>query len=69
VRPGYFNKHSGLVQKSISHGQKKIYNIGPSSLLGAAFGFFCIPETKGKSLKDIEKHFSKVNLQELANPV
>jgi hypothetical protein len=29
------------------------------SLLGGAFGFICIPETKGKTLKEIESHFSR----------
>ncbi len=28
------NKHSSLLQKSINYGQKKFYNIGPSSLFG-----------------------------------
>ncbi len=27
--PAWSNKHSSLVRKSVNHGQKKFYNIGP----------------------------------------
>ena len=42
------------------HGLFWIYAI--VSLLGSTFGFIFIPETKGKSLKEIESHFSRINL-------
>jgi hypothetical protein len=32
------------------------------AVVGGAFGFVFIPETKGRSLKDIELHFSGINL-------
>ena len=49
------------------HGLFWIYAI--FSLIGAAFGFFCIPETKGKTLEEIEAHFSKSDLTKLDNPI
>ena len=45
------------------HGLFWIYAV--VSLLGSTFSFIFIPETKGKSLKEIESHFSRENL--LAN--
>jgi hypothetical protein len=42
------------------HGLFWIYAV--ISLFGSTFSFFFIPETKGKSLKDIESHFSRENL-------
>ena len=42
------------------HGLFWIYAV--VALLGSTFGFIFIPETKGKSLKEIESHFSGLDL-------
>jgi len=43
------------------HGAFWIYAI--VSLIGGFFGFIFIPETKGKTLKEIESHFKKETLE------
>jgi len=42
------------------HGLFWIYAV--FSLCGSVFGYIYIPETKGKSLKEIESHFTELSL-------